>query len=45
LSEDAALQNGKQVIIEPENETTEPEDDVVTFKLKYLGNYPVLMTF
>ncbi|XP_066262335.1 low density lipoprotein receptor adapter protein 1-A-like [Euwallacea similis] len=37
LSEDSALQNGKEVIIEPENESTEIENDVVTFKLKYLG--------
>lgn len=38
LSEDSALQNGKEVIIEPENDIIEPENDVVTFKLKYLGS-------
>lgn len=38
LSEDSALQTGKEVIIESENDVIEAENDVVTFKLKYLGS-------
>ncbi|XP_030754228.1 low density lipoprotein receptor adapter protein 1-like isoform X2 [Sitophilus oryzae] len=38
LSEDQALQTGKEVIIEPENDTMETENDVVTFELKYFGS-------
>jgi len=44
LSEDAALKNGKEVIIESENDAPETEDDVVTFNLKYLGSTVVEKT-
>ncbi|KAL1494543.1 hypothetical protein ABEB36_010124 [Hypothenemus hampei] len=45
LSEDAAQRSGKEVIIEPENEqTAELENEVVTFKLKYLGSTVVAKT-
>ncbi|XP_050311253.1 low density lipoprotein receptor adapter protein 1-B-like [Anthonomus grandis grandis] len=44
LSEDAALQTGKETIIEPESDNNEAENEVVTFKLKYLGSTVVEKT-